>query len=140
MKKIYFSLFFLFVFIAAQAQTARKGLEKLTGNFTDDYGIKYSISDSLWIQHPGTKYHILKWDREKQYIIARNDAQNKSDGNKYTRIDYMMFQDMEPYQWGFCLSAYKAETDKDAEKMAVADRQNPKKGCNGYPFSRMKAL
>jgi len=39
---------------------------------------------------------------------------------------------------GICLTAYDAETDTIAEKTAYVDRQNPKKECNGYPFSRMK--
>ncbi len=110
------------------------------GSFTDDYGITYAINDTLWVQNPTTKYHIIKWNPEKQYLIAKNDNANPSDANKYTRIDYMVFKEMEPWQWGFCLTAYKAETDSIAEQMALADRQNPKKGCNGYPFSRMKRI
>lgn len=107
--------------------------------FLDDYGIKYSISDSLWIQYPSSRYHILRWDKEKQYIIAKNDAKNKSDGRLYTRIDYMKFTGMEPYIWGFCLSVYNAATDSIAEfGPNTTDRVNPRKGCNGFPFSRMK--
>lgn len=108
------------------------------GTFTDDYGISYTINDTLWVQHPNLRYHIIKWNPEQQYLIARNDAKNKTDGNKYTRIDYMAFNGMEPWHWGFCLTVYDAETDEQAEKTAYVDRQNPKKGCNGYPFSRMK--
>lgn len=123
----------------SQAQTSPVKLPDFAlGNFTDDYGITYTINDTLWIQHPNTKYHIIKWNPEKQYLIAKNDTGNKTDGNKYTRIDYMTFNGMEPWRWGFCLTAYKAETDAIAEQTAEADRQNPKKGCNGYPFSRMK--
>lgn len=108
------------------------------GDFTDDYGITYTINDTLWIQQPNIKYHIIKWNPEKQYLIARNDAKNKSDANKYTRIDYMTFNGMEPWRWGFCLTVYDSESDQQAEQTAYVDRQNPKKGCNGYPFSRMK--
>ena len=61
----------------------------LSGNFTDDYDIRYTISDSIWIQHPNVKYHILKWNTKDQYIIARNDAANPSEAGLYTRIDYM---------------------------------------------------
>ncbi|MEJ5996018.1 hypothetical protein WG904_16440 [Pedobacter sp. Du54] len=110
------------------------------GSFTDDYGISYSINDSLWIQNPSTKFHIIKWNIEKQYLVAKNDVGNKEDANKYTRIDYMTFTGMEPYKWGFCLTAYNAESDEIAEKTAYVDRLNPKKGCNGYPFSRMKKI
>ena len=75
-----------------------------------------------------------------QYLVAKNDSANKEDANKYTRIDYMTFTGMEPYNWGFCLTVYDAETDEIAEKTAYVDRKNPKKGCNGYPFSRMKKI
>ena len=121
------------------AQTTKpKAPEFAIGNFIDDYGITYSITDSLWIQNPTMKFHIIKWNAEKQYLVAKNDAGNNEDANKYTRIDFMTFTGMEPYKWGFCLTAYNAESDEIAEKTAYVDRLNPKKGCNGYPFSRMK--
>ena len=112
----------------------------LQGNFEDDYGIHYTINDTLWTQHPGIKYHIIKWGKEEQYIIARNDANNPGEAGLYTRIDYMSFQKMEPFLWGFCLTVYNAKTDRDAETKEAADRQNPKKGCGGFPFSRMKKI
>lgn len=139
MKKIITTtLFIAFVFIAKAQNAKPKAPEFMLGNFSDDYGITYSINDTLWIQNKYAKYHIIKWNPEKQYLIVKNDAANKTDSNKYTRIDYMTFTGMEPYKWGFCLTAYDAETDLIAEQTASADRQNPKKGCNGYPFSRMK--
>lgn len=111
----------------------------IPGSFLDDYGIRYTITDSLWLQHPSSRYHILRWNKEKQYLIAKNDAQNKSDAGLYTRIDYMKFTGMEPYTWGFCLSVYKAQSDSLAEFGSNnTNRSNPRKGCNGYPFSRMK--
>ncbi|RZK41690.1 MAG: hypothetical protein EOO90_10060 [Pedobacter sp.] len=123
------------------AQTVKsKAPNFALGNFTDDYGIKYQITDSVWLQYPSSKYHIIKWNQEKQYLIAKNDSANKTDANRYTRIDYMTFADMLPWKWGFCLTVYDAETDEIAEKTAYVDRQNPKKGCNGYPFSRMKLI
>ena len=110
----------------------------MLGKFTDDYDIHYSITDSLWIQYPGATYHIIKWNTDEQYIIARNDDKNPDDGGLFTRIDYVPFKNMEPYQWGFCLTVYNAKSFSIAEQAAHADRQNPKKGCGGFPFSRMK--
>jgi len=111
-----------------------------TGTFTDDYGIKYSINDTLWIQHPRTKFHIIKWNKQEQYLIARNDVQNPGEAGLYTRIDLMQFDNMQPWLWGYCLTVYDAKTDAAAEAVAIADRKNPRKGCNGYPFSRMKRV
>jgi len=110
----------------------------LLGNFTDDYGIRYTITDSLWIQYPDARYHILKWNLQEQYIIARNDDKNPDDKGLFTRIDYMPFENMGPYVWGFCLAVYNAKSDSIAESTGHADRRNPKKGCGGFPFSRMK--
>jgi hypothetical protein len=110
----------------------------LKGNFKDDYGISYTINDSIWVQHPTAKYHILNWNMKEQYLIARNDEQNASEKGLYTRIDFMKLYQMEPWAWGFCLTVYDAASRLEAEKKAQADRQNPKKGCNGFPFSRMK--
>lgn len=113
----------------------------LPASFVDDYGIKYSINDSLWLQHPSSHYSILRWNKEQQYIIAKNGAQNKTDAGLYTRIDYMKFTGMEPYTWGFCLSVYNAVSDSIAEfGPNKTDRTNPRKGCNGFPFSRMKKM
>ncbi|QHS55013.1 hypothetical protein GWR56_05475 [Mucilaginibacter sp. 14171R-50] len=92
------------------------------GKFEDDYGIRYTISDTLFVQHPRSKYHIIKWNVKDQYIVARNDDQNPGEGGLYTRIDYMQFSNMEPWKWGFCLSVYNAKTNQIAETTAKADR------------------
>lgn len=107
--------------------------------FVDDYNIKYTINDTLWWQQPSTKYHILRWNKEKEYLIAQNDANNPSEKGLYTRIDYMKFSGMGSFTWGFCLTTYNAASDSIAEFGPIkADRINPRKGCNGFPFSRMK--
>ena len=140
MRRIFYLLLFCGLLISSGSGKAnRSQTNPYTGNFTDDYGIKYTITDTLWIQHPRTKFHIIKWNKQEQYIIARNNAKNPGDGGLYTRIDLMPFSNMAPWNWGYCLTAYKAPTDIAAEAIAIADRKNPKKGCNGYPFSRMKA-
>jgi hypothetical protein len=108
------------------------------GNFMDDYGIQYSVTDTLFMQLPNVKYHIISWDTTAQYLLARNDDKNPSEPGLYTRIDYMRFNNMAPFYWGFCLTTYNAKTIEEAKMKAKVDRENPRKGCNGYPFSRMK--
>lgn len=108
------------------------------GNFTDDYGIQYTINDTLWVQHPSIRYHIIRWNKKEHYFIAKNDDKNPTEPGLYTRIDYMQFENMKPYLWGFCLTVYDAQNDSIAEFSVKPDRINPKKGCNGYPFSRMR--
>jgi hypothetical protein len=108
------------------------------GLFEDDYGIQYTITPATWHQHPGTLYRVVRWHPEAQYLLAHNDAANPSDGGRWTRIDWMELPGMPSYTWGFCLSAYDAATLEEAEATAVADRDTPRTGCNGYPFSRMQ--
>jgi hypothetical protein len=112
----------------------------MNGTFEDDYGIKYTINDTLWIQHPNAKYHIINCDTSKQYLLVQNDEANKTDGGLFTRIDYMNFTGMEPFGWGFCLTIYNANTLEKAKTTIIADRRNPKTGCSGFPFSRMKRM
>lgn len=142
MQKLAFVILFLSIIGIGDKKPAHRIDEKIPamfkGNFVDDYGIRYTVSDTLFMQLPRTKYHIIKWNVKDQYIVARNDEQNPGEGGLYTRIDYMEFSNMEPWKWGFCLSVYDAKTNQIAETTAKADRQNPMKGCNGYPFSRMK--
>lgn len=142
MRLISILLFFSFfqTIVSAQNKNAENKIIPilLSGNFTDDYDIQYSISDSVWVQFPNTKYHIIAVDSSAQYILAKNDANNPGDVGLYTRIDYMYFKNMKPYNWGFCLTVYNAKTLEEAKNKAASDRNNPMKGCNGFPFSRMK--
>lgn len=112
--------------------------DDLKGNFKDDYDIAYTINDSVWIQHPNVKYHLISYDSKEKYFIARNDSKNPSEAGLYTRIDIMYFENMAPFHWGFCLTKYNAVSIEETKAVASADRANPRKGCGGYPFSRMK--
>lgn len=111
---------------------------RLIGAFEDDYGIRYSISQQAWTQHPLSTYHITQWHADAQYLIAQNDADNPSDGGLWTRIDWIRLSEMPPYEWAFCLSVYDAPTAAEAEAANIVQRDTPRTGCNGYPFSRMK--
>ena len=110
----------------------------LKGNFDDDYGMSYTVSDSVFVMEGAARYRILQWNEKEQYLLAQNDTSNKSDKGLYTRIDYMQFTGMEPFTWGYCFTVFNAPTLAAALKAAAADRANPRTGCNGYPFSRMK--
>lgn len=112
----------------------------MKGVFSDDYGIRYTITDTVFSMEGSAKYHILTWNERDQYLLARNDSSNKTDKGLYTRLDYMKFAGMEPYTWGYCFTVYNAVDTVTALRQAAADRNNPKKGCNGYPFSRMKRI
>jgi hypothetical protein len=110
------------------------------GTFEDDYGGSHAVSATIWIQGASTRYHITRWAPEQQYLIAHNDASNKSDGGKWTRIDWLPLAGMPPYEWAFCFSTYDAPTAAAAESTRVAKRETPRSGCNAFPFSRMKRV
>ncbi len=87
---------------------------------------------------PSGRFHIAEWNVGERYFLARNDPANPRDGGRWTRIDWMSFSGMAPYQWGFCLTAYRAETQQAARATPPPNRESPRTGCNGFPFSRMK--
>ena len=107
------------------------------GRFVDDYGNRYEISDRMWLQLPSARYHVHVWKPAEQYLVAQNDSANRGDPGRWTRIDWLRLTDMAPYTWAFCMSAYDALT-REAAEAAVARRESPRTGCNGFPFSRMR--
>lgn len=125
--------------------TARKSASNplpawMQGRFADDYGIQYIVSDTMFFMVPSAKYHIIEWNENEQYLLTRNDENNPTEKGLYSRIDYMKFEGMQPYIWGFCLTVYNAPDTATARKLPQANRDNPRKGCNGFPFSRMKRI
>lgn len=110
----------------------------ILGQFEDDYGGSHSVSATTWTQGASTRYHVIRWVPHEQYLIAHNDSANRSDGGKWTRIDWLPLLGMPPYEWAFCFSAYNAPTPEAAESARMAQRETPRTGCNGFPFSRMK--
>jgi hypothetical protein len=121
-------------------QTLKQIPSVFIGNFKDDYGSSYTITSKVWIQDKRIIYHLLQYNNAEKFLIAKNDEANPSDGGLYTRIDLIYFKNMKLWQWGYCLTVYKASTMQEAINTAMADRANPRKGCNGYPFSRMKQI
>lgn len=109
----------------------------MLGEFVDDYDSRHIISRRLWMHDAAARYHVVAWVPDERYLIARNDPGNPSDGGKWTRIDWLELSGMEPYRWAFCMSAYAAPSRAAAEQTEVADRSQPRHGCNGFPFSRM---
>jgi cation:H+ antiporter len=110
----------------------------LSGTFEDDYGIRYTITDSTWVQHPAATYHVDRWHPDEQFLIARNDSENSYDPGLWTRIDWVELEGMSPYGWAFCLSTFDAVSADAAESVTIADPESPQTGCNGFPYSRMK--
>ncbi|NNF34237.1 MAG: hypothetical protein HKN68_09015 [Saprospiraceae bacterium] len=112
--------------------------ELIIGTWADDYEINYKIDDHLWKMGSEITFHVIEWNRNKNFIIVENDSNNAYNAGQYSRIDYIILDNMKPYEWAFCLTAYDKDTAIDARNTPAADGENPKSGCNGFPFSRMK--
>ncbi|MEO5800124.1 MAG: hypothetical protein ABIS00_11860 [Gemmatimonadales bacterium] len=112
----------------------------ILGEFQDDYGNHFTISNAEWFHRPKSRYHILIWNVPDQYAIAQNDSSNPGQRGRWTRIDWMSLSGMAPWEWGFCLTAYDAPSLAAAEATTPARREVPRTGCNGFPFSRMRRL
>ncbi len=110
----------------------------LLGDFVDDYGIRYSITPEVWGQGRVTRYEIVEWDVEERVAIARNAETNPGDAGLFTRIDWVMLNDGGEYPWAFCYAVYDAPTPEAARAAPGTDRDEPRTGCGGYPFSRMQ--
>ncbi len=112
---------------------------EILGAFEDDYGSSYRIDRGAWHHGSHSTYEVVEWNAAEQYLVARNAPRNRSDAGLWTRIDWMPLEGMSPYTWAYCLSAYNAPTQAAAAATRIADRSVPRTGCNGHPFSRMKA-
>jgi hypothetical protein len=112
----------------------------VVGSFIDDYDISHQISDSLWQLGSRDRYRIVAWNDSARYLIAQNMEGNVAEAGKWTRIDWVPLSNMLPYQWAFCMTEYKADTRAAAEANRSADGTNPRKGCNGFPYSRMRPV
>lgn len=130
------------VFALACASTPRSGKADkaepaVWGEFQDDYGIRYHIDEESWHQVPDAIYHVRKWDHEGMFLIAQNDESNPSEPGLWTRIDWVYLDSSSEYPWAYCLTTYNAASAEEAEA-ASANREQPRTGCNGFPFSRMR--
>ena len=99
-----------------------------------------SIRPDQWLQHPDARYHLREWHVGEEFVVAQNDPSNPSDGTLWTRIDWTPLGDPGEYQWAFCYAVYRATTREEAAISVPTQRDTPRTGCHGFPFSRMKRV
>lgn len=122
----------------SQPRPAGQAPTFLVGVWEDDYGSQHTVTEQAWTHHPASRYDIIAWYPAQQFLIARNAENNPGEAGLYTRIDWMPLADILPYTWAFCLSTYDAPSAEAAGAVTIANRDTPRTGCNGFPFSRMK--
>ena len=125
---------------AVGAQTAGGAVVPpvLLGEFVDDYGIRYVVSEEQWSQGEYARYEIAEWNVEERFLIGRNGAENRTEAGLWTRIDWVLLQAGTDFEWAFCYAVYDAESAATARAIPPSDRETPRTGCNGFPFSRMQ--
>lgn len=112
--------------------------QALLGEFVDDYGVRYVVSEEHWRQGEYARYAIAEWNAEERFLIGRNDAENRTDAGLWTRIDWVLLEPGTDFEWAFCYAVYDAESAEAARTRSPSDREAPRTGCNGFPFSRMR--
>lgn len=111
----------------------------LVGRFEDDYGGRYRIDASAW--HAGTaRYEIVVWDPAARWALARNAPSNASDPGLWSRFDWVELEGAGGWGWGYCHATWNAPTREAARAAPRSDRNAPRTGCAGHPFSRMRRL
>lgn len=110
-----------------------------TGMFVDDYGMRYEITDTTWAQDPGALYRVMHTPPDERVLFLRQSGTDSTSA-RWTRVEWMEFEDMAPWTWGYCYAAWD-EPDMEAARAAPpADRSSPRTGCGGFPFSRMQPV
>jgi len=110
----------------------------MMGAFEDDYGVQYHIDNKVFQMLPNDQFYILRVNQEAGFIILQNDSLNSFAPSLFTRIDYQRLTQMAPYEWAFCFSSFEAVSVAHAIDSVNTQKTDLMKGCNGYPFSRMK--
>jgi len=131
--------------LVALASCAPPGTEghapaALSGEWVDDYGIRYLIADTLWLQRPSAAYRVIRWEAEEQFLVAQNDPDNPADGRLFTRMDWVPLQESAPWEWAFCMATWDANSAEGAAMAPIPDREHLMEGCGGHPFSRMRRI
>ncbi len=123
---------------AALAQTKTGPPAFLMGEFQDDYENHFTVSETEWVLHQSARYLVEEWHVDAGFVVLQNHLSNPGEPGLWTRIDWMQLADMAPWQWAFCMTVYDAPSPAAAAAVETADREHPRTGCNGFPFSRMK--
>ena len=110
----------------------------MLGEFVDDYDIRYVIQEDQWLQGTRSLYHIEEWNVAERYLLARNSVENPGEPGLWTRIDWVVLEPWQDFEWAFCYAVYDAESMAAARAGPASNRGTPREGCNGFPFSRIR--
>lgn len=122
----------------------------LVGSYLDQYGGPHTITASAWLSGPSL-FHLLDFSNDETWAVARNDCANAYFPGLYSRFEWLVVEGGEGGAAGaagaggaaaagstyFCQIGYDEASQVAARQLPPADRANLKKGCNGFPWSRL---
>lgn len=111
--------------------------EALLGDFVDDYNTRYGITAERF-REGRTTYRIVEWHTAEEYLLAQHTDSTGADIARWSRFDWVMLPDQGVYRWGYCHSAWRAPSLDSARHTRVVNRDDPRRGCNKHPFTRMQ--
>ena len=114
---------------------------RMLGHWVDDYGNPHNITEHVWSQGHDNNYNIKQVDCNRSFFVAQNDATNIWDRLKWSRYDWVFSESIPaPYMFGFCMAAWNATTQEEAETANGVDYNDLYKGCFGWPFTILKRV
>lgn len=109
----------------------------LVGSYVDTWGTQHTITEELWTQTfpngDGERYHLVGHDNGERWAIARNDADNPWNADKYSRFDWVV----DGGDLWYCQSVFDAETADDARNATPADPGDRDGGCGGFTWTAL---
>ncbi|RMG98097.1 MAG: hypothetical protein D6705_06695 [Deltaproteobacteria bacterium] len=117
--------------------TGGVGLE-IAGMYVDEWGTSHDIDESTWTMDFGggtpAVFHVLSYDNDADFLVARNDDANDYNPGLYSRFDWT-------YAMGalwYCQTVFDAPTAQDAENAPPADATDPSTGgCGGFAWTNL---
>lgn len=123
----------LFLFACATEKKEQSPLE-IIGTYEDGFNYTHVITATTWDQGDLGIFHITKYDNEKDFLVAQNDAVKSYNPGKWSRIDWVWHADA----LYICQIAYDKDSAAAAEAENGADPTDPAQGgCNNYPWSEL---
>lgn len=109
-----------------------------TGRFVDDYGSVHRISAEEWRQDAYVQMRIRGVNPARRYLIGSAIPADSSAAARWSRVDWISL-DGAPWSWAYCIIAYDRPSAALSEADTSARPETPRTGCNGFPFTRMRA-
>lgn len=105
----------------------------LVGTWEDVFGDVHVVTESTW-QNPTGLFHIAEYQNSLGRIVARNDAENPFNANKYSVFEWLT-RDAQQF---FCQSGLEANSLEDA-RLIEANRDDLETGCRGQGWKRFRS-